>query len=277
MTEAEEGGLRRYLPASANGAGSGVDAVDAGSGVDGAYFKLPLSKWCNQVPKAVSQAAVISKHLRTIQIPASIPTSCTPPSSPPSSIPSVRGGALGAGMPVEGVYYKRVNGRWEHLDFGTTATCCLVLNAPDAANPYRKLCVTAHVGDSDACLFRFAASKASHASNASSRPLLSLASWLTKEHTLYAEEERLRPVPRGCLLHHLEGDHTIKWKVCIYLYAHHNTHTRAHTHTYAQAHTHTRKHTHSLSHTQTYVYVYVCICKRICLCVCVSVHTCIHM
>ncbi len=41
------------------------------------------------------------------------------------------------------------------------------------------------------------------------------ATWLTKEHTLYSEEERRRPVPRGCLLHHLEGDDTIKWKVRV--------------------------------------------------------------
>ena len=43
--------------------------------------------------------------------------------------------------------------------------------------------------------------------------MASQAQWLTKEHTLYAEEERTRPVPRGCLLQHLEGDDSIKWKV----------------------------------------------------------------
>jgi serine/threonine protein phosphatase PrpC len=38
---------------------------------------------------------------------------------------------------------------------------------------------------------------------------------LTKEHTLYSGEERRRPVPRGCLLEHLEGDDSIKWKVRV--------------------------------------------------------------
>jgi len=301
MTEAEEGGLKRYLHAPANGGGSAVDAAYfGGSAVDAAYFKLAVSKWCNQVPKAVSQAAVISKHVRTIQIPASISTLCTPPSSPPSSIPTVRDGALGAGMAVEGVYYKRVNGRWDHLDFGTTATCCLVLNAPDAANAHRKLCVTAHVGDSDACLFRFAAS--SQACNACSRPLLSIASWLTKDHSLYAEEERLRPVPRGCLLHHLEGHDSIKWKVCMCrmkwkvcmcmscipcikwkvcmsIRTPQYTHACTHTHVRASTHTHTQTYTLSLTHTdiciriRVYMYTYM----PVCLCVCVSVHTCIQM
>lgn len=41
------------------------------------------------------------------------------------------------------------------------------------------------------------------------------ATWLTKEHTLYSGEERRRPVPRGCLLEQLEGDHSIKWKVRV--------------------------------------------------------------
>jgi hypothetical protein len=40
------------------------------------------------------------------------------------------GGADGNGG-VEGVYYKRANGSWDHLDFGTTATCSMVLNARD--------------------------------------------------------------------------------------------------------------------------------------------------
>jgi serine/threonine protein phosphatase PrpC len=156
LTEDLEGGLARYVHAIGNGPGSALDA---------AYFKQSVSRWANQVPKATGSAAVISKHVRTLDI----PPASTPPPSPPADAPGIREGTVGEGKGgVEGVYYKRANGTWDHLDLGTTATCCMVLNAPDATKPHRKLCVTAHVGDSDACLFRFAAP------NPSGRPVLQM-------------------------------------------------------------------------------------------------------
>ena len=192
LPQAQEGGLARYLHAPANTPGSALDA---------AYFRQAVSKWAALVPKAVASSGVLSKHLRTVAV-----SEQTGEGSADAASDMV------GDKCVDGVYYKRANGAWEHLDFGTTATCCLVCNAPDAAKPHRKLCLTAHVGDSDACLFRFSQS------TPQSRPVLQMATWLTKEHTLYAEDERLRPVPRGGtgrLLQDYEGEGALKWKARV--------------------------------------------------------------
>jgi hypothetical protein len=36
-------------------------------------------------------------------------------------------------------YYQRANGVWEHADFGTTCTCCMIMNAPDNSRTNRKV------------------------------------------------------------------------------------------------------------------------------------------
>ena len=189
LPEAQEGGLARYLHAPANTPGSALDA---------AYFRQAVSKWAALVPKAVASSGVLSKHLRTVAVSGQRGEGSADAASD-----------MVGDKCVDGVYYKRANGAWEHLDFGTTATCCLVCNAPDAAKPHRKLCLTAHVGDSDACLFRFSQS------TPQSRPVLQMATWLTKEHTMYAEDERLRPVPRGGLLQDYEGEGALRWKARV--------------------------------------------------------------
>jgi len=69
----------------------------------------------------------LSNHLDILQIP---PFSTSAPAAgplPPGE--GIRAGGTDGNGGVEGVYYKRANGSWDHLDFGTTATCCMVLNA----------------------------------------------------------------------------------------------------------------------------------------------------
>ena len=83
------------------------------------------------MPKAAASAAVISKHLRTLDIPTTASQADSSAHSPPLREGSVGGGKGG----VQGVYYKRSNGCWEHLDFGTTATCCMGRTQTSATLP----------------------------------------------------------------------------------------------------------------------------------------------
>mmetsp|Transcript_28627 Transcript_28627/g.44843 ORF Transcript_28627/g.44843 Transcript_28627/m.44843 type:complete len:401 (-) Transcript_28627:148-1350(-) len=147
------------------------------SALDANFFRTPHAKWAGMTRNP--QSVVTTKHLLSL------------------------GGK-------EGVYYHRAGGTYEHTEFGTTCTCCTILNAPDSAKPYRKVVVTAHVGDSDACLFRF-----SPVEHAGQKSIVQFGQWLTKEHTLYAQEERDRPIPMGGSLAETEGTGNLKFKVRV--------------------------------------------------------------
>lgn len=87
---------------------------DPKSGIDGKYFKEPR-RW--QADVGAGAAGAVAKKF----------------------VVNAKG--------QEAVYYQRGNGAWEHAEFGTTCTCCMVLNAGDEARKHRKVVVTAHVGD----------------------------------------------------------------------------------------------------------------------------------
>eukprot|EP00960_Hanusia_phi_P040006 754191-Hanusia_phi.AAC.10 len=149
------------------------------SALDGTYFSHSLSKWLQLVPRSSASNAVVSKELLLLPDGSRCP------------------------------FYRRANGSWEHAEFGTTCTACVILNAADDLKPYRKVCLTGNVGDTDACLFRFSAAMAGQ------RAVLKFGLWLTKEHSLYSEEERRRPVQEGRVLSDLEGADGIRFKVKV--------------------------------------------------------------
>jgi len=107
----------------------------------------------------------------------------------------------------EVAFYERGDGTWDHCDFGTTCTCVLVLNAGDDEKPHRKVAVCANAGDSDACLLRFVPDTGGNAHME--------AHWLTKEHSLLADEERTRPITGGNVLADAEGRDTLEHKVRV--------------------------------------------------------------
>jgi len=110
----------------------------------------------------------------------------------------------------EATFYQRGNGSWVHADFGTTCTALAILNAPDDERRNRKVVVTAHAGDSDACLMRFTKPK-----HAGQKSVLLFAKWLTQEHTLLNPEERARPIHEGKVLADCEGVGSLKHKVRV--------------------------------------------------------------
>jgi len=149
------------------------------SALDGTYFSHSLNKWLQLVPRSSAINAVVSKELLLLPDGSQCP------------------------------FYRRANGSWEHGEFGTTCTACVILNAADEIRPYRKVCVTGNVGDTDACLFRFSSAMAGQ------RAVLKFGLWLTKEHSLYSREERERPLEAGGVLSDYEGGEGIKFKLKV--------------------------------------------------------------
>ena len=68
--------------------------------------------------------------------------------------------------------------------------------------------VTAHAGDSDVCLLRF-----SQPQHSGQTPVLLWGKWLTKEHTMYSEEERERESAQGMKVKEREGAGNLAHKV----------------------------------------------------------------
>eukprot|EP00277_Geminigera_cryophila_P007327 CAMPEP_0179423578 /NCGR_PEP_ID=MMETSP0799-20121207/11094_1 /TAXON_ID=46947 /ORGANISM="Geminigera cryophila, Strain CCMP2564" /LENGTH=392 /DNA_ID=CAMNT_0021197901 /DNA_START=1 /DNA_END=1176 /DNA_ORIENTATION=+ len=103
-------------------------------------------------------------------------------------------------------FYQRGGGGYDHLDFGTTCTVCMVMKAPSENMPYRKVIVTANAGDSDVCLLRFATQGGSQ---------LMTTEWLSKEHSLHNVQERNRQIRRGATLADTEGRDNVAHRVCV--------------------------------------------------------------
>jgi serine/threonine protein phosphatase PrpC len=169
------------------GAGAGARAEAGDSSIDAAYFRGRgtggnLGRW-GSVRGVHGDKVVVGKFL--------VP-------------PEGRHGE-------DGVFYRRKGGQWEAPELGTTCTAALVLNAPDEERPYRKVCCIANAGDSDAAIFRF-----SEPEHAGQRVLLQYAQWLSKEHSMLAQDERERRVG-GVPLAEFggEGVHAHKLKVPI--------------------------------------------------------------